>query len=47
MFFDRVDERNAMAKSVSHFDNFTKWTILVANICPPVFRRIMYELENT
>ena len=31
MFFDRLDERNAMVKSVSHFDNFTKWTFLVVN----------------
>jgi hypothetical protein len=34
MFFDHLDERNAMVKSVSHFDNFPKWTILVVNICP-------------
>ena len=27
MFFDRLDERNAMVKSVSHFDNFTKMII--------------------
>ena len=31
MFFDHVDERKAMVKSVSHFDNFTKRTILVVN----------------
>ena len=34
MFFDHLNERNAMVKSVQHFDNFTKWTILVVNICP-------------
>jgi hypothetical protein len=31
MFFDHLDERNAMMKSVTHFDNFTKWTFLVVN----------------
>ena len=34
MFFDRLDEMNVMMKSVSHFDNFTKWTFLVVNIIP-------------
>ena len=27
MFFDRLDERNVMVKSVSHFDNFIKINI--------------------
>ena len=31
MFLDRLDERNAMVKSVSHFDNFTKWTFFIVN----------------
>jgi hypothetical protein len=31
MFFDHLDERNVMVKSVTHFDNFTKWTLLVVN----------------
>jgi len=31
MFFDCLDKRNAMVKSIPHFDNFTKWTILVGN----------------
>jgi len=31
MVFDCLDERNAMVKSVLHFDNFTKWTFLVVN----------------
>jgi hypothetical protein len=35
MFFDHRDERNVMVKSISYFDNFTKWTILVVNVCPP------------
>jgi hypothetical protein len=35
MFFDHLDERNAMVQSVPHFDNFTKWTILViSNFIP-------------
>jgi hypothetical protein len=34
MFFDHLDERNAVVKSISHFDNFIKWTILVVNMCP-------------
>ena len=37
MFFDRLDEMNAMVKSVSHFDNFTKYTFLVVNT--PTWRR--------
>jgi hypothetical protein len=31
MFFDHLDERNAMVKSVTHFDNFTKLTFLSVN----------------
>jgi hypothetical protein len=34
MFFDRLNERNVMVKSILYFDNFTKWIILVVNICP-------------
>jgi hypothetical protein len=30
-FFDDIDERNAMVMSISHFDNFIKWIILVVN----------------
>jgi hypothetical protein len=26
MFFDHLDERNAMVRFVTHFDNFIKWT---------------------
>jgi hypothetical protein len=32
MFFDHLDERNAMVKSVIHFANFIKWTFFVVNI---------------
>jgi hypothetical protein len=31
MFFVHLDERNAMMKTVTHFDNFTKWTFFVVN----------------
>jgi hypothetical protein len=31
MFFDHLDERNIIVKSVTHFDNFIKWTFLVVN----------------
>jgi hypothetical protein len=31
MFFDHLDERNIMVKSVTQFDNFTKWIFLVVN----------------
>jgi hypothetical protein len=31
MFFDHLDERNAMLKSVIYFDNFTRWTFFVVN----------------
>jgi hypothetical protein len=31
MFFDYLDERNAMVKFVTYFDNFIKWTLLVVN----------------
>jgi hypothetical protein len=30
MFFDHLNERNTMVKSVSYFDNFIKWTFLVS-----------------
>jgi len=39
MIFDRLDERNGMVKSVPHFDNFTKWTILVINTYISVHNR--------
>jgi hypothetical protein len=35
MFFDHIDERNVMVKSISHFDNFSKWTIVVVNNSEP------------
>jgi hypothetical protein len=35
MLFDHLDKRNAMVKSVSHFDNFSKWAILVVNNSEP------------
>jgi hypothetical protein len=31
MIFDNLDERNVTVRSISHFDNFTKWKILVVN----------------
>jgi hypothetical protein len=31
MFFDQLNERNAMVKSVLHFDNFIEWTFLSVN----------------
>jgi hypothetical protein len=31
MFFDHLNERNAMVKSITYFDNFTKWTFLVVD----------------
>jgi hypothetical protein len=30
-FFEHLDERNAMVKSILYFDNFIKWKILVVN----------------
>jgi hypothetical protein len=33
MFFYHRDERNAIVKSVSHFDNFKKWSFFVVNNC--------------
>ena len=35
MFFHHLDERNAMVKFILHFDNLTKWTILVVNMLFP------------
>jgi hypothetical protein len=31
VFIDHRNERNEIVKFVPHFDNFTKWTILVVN----------------
>jgi hypothetical protein len=31
MFFDHLDKKNTMVKSVTHFDNFTKWIFFVVN----------------
>ena len=31
MVFDHLDKSNTMVRSISYFDNFTKWIILVVN----------------
>jgi hypothetical protein len=31
MFFDQLNERNAMVKSVLHFDNFIEWIFFSVN----------------
>jgi hypothetical protein len=41
MFFDRLDERNAVVKSVPHFDNFTKWTFFSVNTCDRDLQRMV------
>ena len=47
MFFDHLDERNAMVKSVSHFNNFIKINIFGCQHMPPVFKWMMHKPENT